>query len=263
MRMQQSRPRLDPCSAGRWCLLETLKWCSPGGWFESCPAEEADFGSVEGDCSFYNESLSPEKHLWRQPDFQEFQHMTALAFPPWPVSTTLLQQHWERSKIPFYMPLSPENLLRVGMSYTKASWTIPLQFHFLLNKHQLWHGWLWFCGYYSALDHILLPNHRLQSPGILMFSTSCHLHLLLIGIPWGHNSSDFLSLVPRFTQTGQTQICAVTQDAGWKVRDSPARELERSVWGGRKHLLSLLHRRSWESFICWKISPITDSSPLQ
>lgn len=190
-----------------------------------------DFGSaVEGDCSFYNETLAPEKPLWRQPDFQGFQHVTVLAFPPWPVSTTSLQQHWERSKIPFYMPLSPEKfahswepcaLKHLGPSHLNS---IACQ-----NKPQLCHGRHWVCGYSSALDYTLLPNHRLQSPGCWCSALPCHLHLLLFGIPWGHSSSDLLSLVPHVTRTGQAQICAVTQGTGWKVRSSPGSHLDRGL----------------------------------
>lgn len=110
--------------------------------------------------------------LQRSP-FQEFQHVIVLAFPPWPVHTTSLQQHWESSKISFYILLSPEKIAHSWEPHALKHLE-PTHFNSIScqNKSQLCHGWYWACGYCSALDYTLLPNQRLQSPGILMFSTS-------------------------------------------------------------------------------------------
>lgn len=76
---------------------------------------------------------------------------------------------------------------------------------------------------------LLLITHCSQTTGCRAQGSWCsalprYLCFLLFGPPWGHGLSDFLSLVPQFTRRGWAQICAVTQDTGWKVRDNAARE---------------------------------------
>lgn len=141
------------------------------------------------------------------------------------MSTTSLQQRRERSKIPFHIPLSPEKFTQ-----SWEPWALkhlgPSHFNSIAcqNKPQLCHGWHWVCGCSSALDYVCSQTRGCRAQGSWCSALPCNLHFLLFGPSWGHNWSDFLSLVPQFTWTGRAQIWAVTQDTGWKVRDNTARE---------------------------------------